>query len=115
MAIDEVLLNQAYDLWHDFKNTIIYKNRYIVKHQILGYLESFTKKNQNKKTIAKGEILYRARKYNIIDPRIEALNRGAYRGKVFWGYDEKDSFVPTNNDSINNGRANPAFIKYLYA
>jgi hypothetical protein len=34
----------------------------------------------------------------------------------YWGYIEKDedSFVPGSNDYISDGRAHPAFIKYLY-
>ncbi len=111
--IDDELLKKAIDLWNDFKNMVLYNNRYIVKHPVLDYVESFTDKNQ--KTIEKGKILYRARQYKEeTDPRKRALKECS-GGSSFWGYDEKESFVPTNNDSINDGRANPAFIKYLYA
>jgi hypothetical protein len=32
----------------------------------------------------------------------------------FWGYNEKESFVPSDNNIVKDGRVNPAFIKYLY-
>lgn len=32
----------------------------------------------------------------------------------FWGYNEQEIFVPQDNDRIQEGRANPARIKYLY-
>ncbi|MHB8065759.1 MAG: RES family NAD+ phosphorylase, partial [Ruminiclostridium sp.] len=32
----------------------------------------------------------------------------------FWGYDENESFIPTNPEIISDGRTNPAFIRYLY-
>lgn len=116
--IDEVLLKKALDLWNEFKSIVFYNNRFIIKHHVLEYLESFAIKNQ--KTIEKGTILYRARQYKEeTDPRRRALNEclvGSGLGSSsFWGYDEKESFVPTNNDSVNDGRANPAFITYLYA
>lgn len=42
---DEEIFKEAYNLWEDFKNEILYKNRFIIKHILLDYVTvSFTPK-----------------------------------------------------------------------
>lgn len=134
MSIDNELFEKAYELWTSFKEEVLYKNRFIIKHDVLDYLKHFAETNQVK--IEKDTILYRARLFTDNDTYIKyassvveglevddhlkraylKLNNGTNTNPEsgFWGYDEKGSFVPSNNDTVNDGRANPAFIKYLY-
>ena len=106
-----------------------------MKHQVLEFL----KQNAQKITIEVEEtILYRARIYNEddnflrrylygepsnngMDTPVQKLSTAKYEYDIgakqesgLWGFNSKDSFVPPNNDVIKGGRANPAFIKYLY-
>ena len=131
MSMDEEFI-KAYDLWSNFKEEVLYKNRFFIKHDVLDYIQHFAEKSQT--IIEKNTILYRARLFTENDffihllethSEIEGLNqeerlKRAYYGIArkkdsgFWGYDEENSFLPINNDIVNDGRANPAFIKYLY-
>ena len=128
------LVMKAYDLWASFKQEILYRNRFIVKHKVLEHLEQMAQNNMQQ--IDEGTILYRARIYDaddyflryldgeISDTGLDAagqLMNARYRYDIevrkesgFWGFNSKDSFIPPVNDSINDGRTNPAFIKYLY-
>ncbi|MFT5876007.1 MAG: hypothetical protein ACI8WT_005008 [Clostridium sp.] len=129
-------LQQAFDLWMDFKDEILYKNRLIIEHTILDSLKRIAE--GCKKSLEKGTILYRARIFNgdnsfvaylrfdfNMDNNDESIKRlSAYRNKAyiesmrksgFWGYNEDDLFIPKDNNLAGEGRANPAFIKYLYA
>jgi hypothetical protein len=133
MSVDKEI-TKAYELWSSFKEEVLYENRYIVNHEVLDYLKHFSERNQ--KTIDYETILYRARLYTEDETFIQYLGSNfndegldntdrlmmAYRKHQinsrhesgFWGYDEKGSFVPSNNDFVNDGRANPVYIKYLY-
>jgi hypothetical protein len=106
----------------------------MVNHEVLDFLKRLAEGNQ--KTIDKDTVLYRARLYfgdeTFIQYQgsdfnnegldvLEQLRMAKYKHNInsryesqFWGYDENDSFVPADNALINDGRANPAFIKYLY-
>lgn len=132
---------KLYNMWNDFKNTLIYKNRFFNKHIILDYIETILSNNEI--FIPKDQILYRARIYkgdlSFIDEfkryitnhntsdnekdddvysslfskmKENDLLRRSDTG--FWGYDEKDSYVPPNADFVKAGRANPEKISYLY-
>lgn len=129
-----MLTIKANELWNSFKEELIFKNRFIAKHKILDYIECFAQKNNM--VIEKSKILYRARLYTGDESFTYYLGKDVnYEGTDmtrklmilnnkfniknkeetgFWGYDEENSFVPKNSDLINDGRANPAFIKYLY-
>lgn len=130
MSSEEGLLSQAFEMWTDFKNEILYRNRFNIKHEVLDILECIA--NSCKSTLETGEILYRARIYtadttflNYLKAKdiseennlFEQLNKAKIKNKMetkFWGYDEKDSFVPSDNNIVSDGRANPSYIKYLY-
>ncbi|MBP0723930.1 RES domain-containing protein [Bacillus sp. RG28] len=130
-------LKQAFDLWNGFKEEVLYKNRFIIKHEVLKYIEEFAEKCRI--TIQEGTILFRARIYAEDDPFLFYVNnsinnlyeeeldntskliRSYYNSQIknksetgFWGYNAQNSFVPPDNDNINDGRVNPSFIKYLY-
>jgi len=134
MSINSGNFDAAYELWHDFKNAVLYKNRFFVNHEILDHLKHLTKKKESE--VKKGTILYRARLYTgkkrwlhfpendinyeekdlvtlltSVELKREALSDIELG---FWGFNEKASFVPQDNDIVNDGRTNPAFIKYLY-
>jgi len=134
VTLDDEQFVKAIDLWESFKEELVYRNRFIVNHEILEYLKLFSQKNQL--YLDKDKILYRARiytgdldyiKYINSDFNCEQLgeadhirmlqgkhNIDSRRVNGFWGYGKDDSFVPTDNDCISDGRTNPAFIKYLY-
>lgn len=123
ILINNELFKKAIDLWDDFKEELIYRNRFIVNHEVMGYIKHFAE--INKKCIEKDTILYRARmysegkykrfNYNYKGVSLNNLASAIAHNPNFWGYDEIDSFVPPNNDVIAEGRANPSFIKYLYS
>jgi hypothetical protein len=126
--------DRAYQLWTSFKNEVLYKNRFIVNHEVLDHVKRVA--DSNKTTIEQGKILYRARVFtadtyyltylkkdwneeglDVIERFTLSRQKHEFTSRNdsgFWGYDAKESFVPESNDYINDGRANPAFIKYLY-
>lgn len=128
------IFGKAYELWDSFKNEVLYRNRFILNHQLLEYLKSFALRHQ--KILETGRILYRARIFtgddlylNYLDSDfncegldvVEQLTMMRHKSDInsrrqdgFWGYMREDSFIPPNNDNVNEGRTNPAFIKYLY-
>lgn len=133
--MEENLFEKAYKLWDNFKSEILFNNRFILKHEVLDYIKHFAEKN--KIYIEKDKILYRARIFTNDSSYIRYINKDFnsekgsdrytqlrnqfYKQNIqsrsesgFWGYGEKESFVPPNNDRVSNGRVNPAFIKYLY-
>lgn len=67
--------------------------------------------SQSRKTIHKGQIMYRARIYDGDDAEIRA--RDAVEG-AFNGYDYENSFVPPIAQKVSDGRVNPSGIVYLY-
>jgi hypothetical protein len=128
---------KAFDLWESFKKDILYKNRFIVNHEILDFLKYFAEKNP--KNIEEGTILFRARPFTGDSSFLYYLNNEFHNddaesesavnrlGKLmkeaeikfksesgFWGFNKNDSFIPPSNDYVADGRANPAFITYLY-
>ncbi|KRE45819.1 RES family NAD+ phosphorylase [Paenibacillus sp. Soil522] len=130
-------LHDASELWGSFKDEVLYKNRFIISHEVLDYI---TNLSENHKTIIESErVLYRARLFDGDVSAVRHLNDLAKndennsgnssftlehafflqhynlkRDPGFWGYNKQESFIPLKNDFINDGRANPAFIKYLY-
>ena len=58
---DEEIFKEEYNLWEDFKNEILYKNRFIIKHILLDYVTKVAENNI--RIISEGTKLYRARKY----------------------------------------------------
>jgi hypothetical protein len=134
--MEEDIIKKAFDLWSGFKDDVLYNNRYFLKHEVLDYLKHILEKCRKK--IEKGEILYRARIYQGDELFLQYINEETnkdesnkkneeilavryykalvnYRKQTgFWGYEEKGSFVPSENNIIGDGRVNPSFIKYLY-
>ncbi|ARU63100.1 hypothetical protein CBW65_20545 [Tumebacillus avium] len=119
MEVNNEEFKKAYDMWTSFKEEVLYKNRFFVRHEALDFLKLFAEKNR--KIIEKGTILYRARLYSA-HPFLEFYNKQLNDGgeltpgqkEGFWGYDESNSFIPPYNDKVSDGRANPAYIRYLY-
>lgn len=60
----------------------------------------------------KGEIFYRARKYNDKDAATK-LRSDNGEGVVFWGYSKYESMSPPP-EKVTEGRCNPKGISYLY-
>jgi RES domain-containing protein len=134
-----VELVDAYELWSSFKNEVLYKNRFLINHEVLSYLKKLA--DANIKIIQPQTILYRARQFDgdlesmryfekkitkdnkeTSEP-ISALTLALLKARSntkrdpdsgFWGYNKEESFVPSNNDLVNDGRVNPSLIKYLY-
>lgn len=123
---------KLYEMLKDFEHQIKYKKRYRIKHPFLDEIEKFA--TQCCLIIESGKIFYRARicdeqfinekgldllrycKYNCAycfkpDSNKRDLSKFAL---PFAGYSEKESFVPTNYDLINDGRLNPYYIPILY-
>lgn len=131
---EETLFKQAFELWDSFKKEVLYKNRFIVRHDVPNYIKQIAEKN--KVIVEENTVLYRARLYHNGDAFLQYLGnefndegldelgkfmmqlyKHDYKAKQesgFWGFNDKDSFVPPNNDYISDGRTNPAFIRYLY-
>ena len=112
-------------LWHDFHETIYYKNRFFLKHRILEILSEYISKNVLE--IKVGSIYYRAR---IIDdestkelmmykcfaaPQEERLDIKFHsKSNPFRGFTKEASFVPPKGINVSDGRATPKYVKYLY-
>ncbi|KSU85157.1 RES domain-containing protein [Fictibacillus enclensis] len=130
MNHDRDLLMKAYEMWSGFKEEVLYKNRFIINHEVLDYIKKMAQ--ICRKTIEKDTILYRARQfsgdeyflYYLHNPdktTEKGLVTSAYKARLnknqqtgFWGFNGEESFVPPSNNLIGDGRANPSFIKYLY-
>lgn len=136
MNLDDKVFMEAYRMWNSFKQEIIYKHRFLRNHEVLEHITNLAE--QSRKIIEKDTILYRARLYTGDTSYIPYMRSGksdegldesgkplipmppsfhpikSRQKSGFWGYGEKDSFVPPTNDFIGDGRANPSYIKYLY-
>lgn len=129
MAINEEEFEKAYELWESFTEELLYKNRFLVKHEVLNHLEQIANKSQI--IVEAGTTLYRARIYNGDESFLYYLNKltsvddisqklmwvkhlSERQNSGFWGYNSEDSFIPPSNDFVTDGRVNPVFIKYLY-
>lgn len=112
-------------LWHDFHETIYYKNRFFLKHRILEILSDYISKNILE--IEVGSIYYRARIIKdssttelmlykcYAAPEGERLDIKFYsKSNPFRGFTKEASFVPPKGINVTDGRANPKYIKYLY-
>ena len=53
---------KAANLWYDFKKEVLYKNRFIIKHEILNHIEYFA--NKHLLELKPETILYRARAFS---------------------------------------------------
>lgn len=115
---------EARKRWYAFKETVLYENRFLVKHPLLDILAEYMAGNTL--NIRDGKIYYRARIiddscindhmiYKCYSAPEERLNI-KYVGKanLFKGLTKDASFVPPKGVKISAGRTNPKFIKYLY-
>jgi hypothetical protein len=138
--MEKTKFDEVYDEWKSFENELLYENRFFITNSIVDKISGLIKKILI--TLPHNKILFRARIYNgdvgtfyHFDKKIKELidgNGNAEQSKKeelldliyendftrrcetgFWGYDEKNSFVPQDNN-IKGGRANPEMIKYLY-
>lgn len=115
----------ARQLWESFHDSILYSNRFFIKHPLLELLKNYIKDNVI--TIPAGSLFYRAR---IIDDKAwkdhmlykcevatgdEKLNVDYFRkANRFRGLTKSASFVPPEGVIVGEGRSNPKYIKYLY-
>lgn len=125
MDYDEYL-----DRFLQLKRSLINDNRYFPKsNSVLKDIELSAK--YRTEYLETGSVIWRARKYKEkeetgklisilehIDPSFLAEYAHETYAKnctpPFWGYDEKDSYVPSKT-LATDGRANPKYIPYLYA
>ena len=127
-------LSKAFKLLTSFKEQLLYKNRFIIKHEVLDHIREIAKNTHS--IIEKDTILYRARLFtgdgnflsymggdfsdessDLVSKFMKMKYNAEINGKAnsgFWGYDSQNSFVTDNDNLISDGRANPSFIKYLY-
>lgn len=112
-------------LWYDFKDTVLYQNRYFVNHELLDVLAEYI--SQNLLEIKTGHIYYRAR---IIDDTciddhmlrkcfcdhdgVAPATKYMGKSNPFKGLTKEASYVPPKNVKVGEGRANPRYVKYLY-
>lgn len=140
------IFKKYYDLWEDFKNKIIYENRYFLSHEVLDLLLIIANKSKNELEV--GTLFYRARIFHEKYPLnidiyaeeklsseeiAESINRininetpenihklKSFEAEVrkyeskFWGYDKGENLMPPKEIDVDNGRANPQYIRYLY-
>ncbi len=115
----------ARQLWESFRESILYSNRFFVKHPLLELLAVYLK--DNVKTIPVGSVFYRAR---IIDDKAlkdhmmlkcyDALKKEKpfekylSKNNRYRGLTKTGSFVPPEGVPVGEGRSNPKHIKYLY-
>lgn len=116
---------EARKIWYAFKDVVLYKDRFFVKHQLLDILSKYV--SENIVEVYSGQIFFRSR---IIDdscindhmvykcygaPDGERLDIGYHnKSNPFKGLTKEASFVPPKNVRVSDGRANPKYIKYLY-
>ena len=115
----------AREKWNSFKESVLYENRFFIKHELLNILKKHV--SDNNLRIEAGSLFYRAR---IIDekarknhmvykcfgaPEEERLNI-KYHSKAnpFRGLTKEASFIPPEGTLVGEGRANPKYIRYLY-
>lgn len=125
--------------WEDFKEKLVYENRFFLKHEVLE--KSLKEANLNKITIGKETLFHRARIYTNSDYiNIESLLSTAnqFKGMTkidnesksrmqdylnkkfnqvesnFWGYPKGENLMPPKGIQIKGGRGNPFNIRYLY-
>jgi uncharacterized protein YrzB (UPF0473 family) len=92
------------ELWSDLVNNLRYKYRFFLESKLLDDIGHIVQKHVV--DVESHSVFYRAR---IFKPG------GNHQGKEpFWGYDAENSFINKNPDSIEDGRANPYAIAYLY-
>lgn len=94
------------------KESLKYSNRFAVDEKFNSLLYKCLE--QKKTIIKKGQILYRARIYLESDKYEKYHNYDKYAIQTFAGYDKQNSFVKLSDDWNEEGRMNPAGIKYLY-
>lgn len=135
---------EEYNSALDFKETLMYQNRFFVNHPFMDKVKKYIQLVDTNSSLCPfevenckaGEILYRARIcdekiYKKIFPRLKQIlylqNSGEKvihkpldllfleeKTNGFYGYDEISSFAPHNLDGIPDGRVNPRYIRYLY-
>lgn len=143
MRIVEEKTKEEYEMWHEFLEEISHKNRYFCNHKILDRItkivntstiilprssyvyrarifnedisiyEKFKSFKLNTSTVTNSEDNLKS----IIMRMNESKERAIFEKKKatsFWGYDKENSFVPIDHKVVNNGRANPLQIIYLY-
>lgn len=113
--------DKAYELWGDFIDSVLYKNRFFIEHEVLNILKEAAEKQTLE--IPAGNVMFRARiiddtaksDYNLIQA-MDKLTNDAVRSadNDFFGLNKSGSFVPTRPEYVGEGRANPKLIRYLY-
>ena len=113
---------KALEFWNSFEQTVLYADRYSTEHPLLNRLKEYL--DANTKTIYANDVYYRARIINgnawndhmmMICNKKQCGHRYYLSAKNrFKGLTQKGSFVPPKNKDVNEGRANPKYVKFLY-
>lgn len=92
------------------QNGLKYNNRFFVDNRFNKLLHLYASSNEAQRYLYpnRNKILYRAR---IFPKGLKARNPIP----PFHGYNAEESFVPSKDINISEGRGNPALIRYLYA
>ena len=117
--------DHALELWHSFRDEVLYNHRFYPSHPVLDRLSVIA--NKCELTVKAGSIYYRAR---IIDddalkehmlgicygPGTTKEQNKWYHTKEnkFRGLSKEGSYVPPNPDLVRDGRSNARFIRFLY-
>ncbi len=141
MEFDQELIDK-WEILHDFKQKLIYENRYFLEHEALDLIKNIAEKNEL--FIKAGHTFFRARLYTQNDyinlsktyekiKKFESESTGNYSLKDsfmrlsdkrilneqvskiksnFWGYPKGQNLMPPAQNI--SGRGNPPYIRYLY-
>ncbi|WP_278846985.1 RES family NAD+ phosphorylase [Brachyspira pilosicoli] len=90
--------------FNNFKNEVIYNNRFFPNHKIIDVVRE--KAVNYKYILKKNTNLYRSRIYKKNEINLDDYD--------FNGYNAENSLAPKNKDNIGAGRINPEKIAYLY-
>lgn len=111
--------------WKSFNDSVLYENRFFVKHELLETLKDYI--NNNNVLINTGSLFYRARIidekaikshmvykcYGVPENEREHINYYS-KSNPFRGLTKEASFIPPEGTLVGEGRANPKYIRYLY-
>lgn len=129
---------EAFKIWDDFKEQVKFNNRFFIQSEVLNLVDKIiVRKNI---ILNEGTKLYRARIFEDDIKKVKSFI-DIYKSKEerefnkenqlyffflqsglkiditngYWGYNEKESFVPTDRLLVSAGRLNPSQIVYLYS
>lgn len=106
--MNPALIDSADNKYDDFRNIVLYSNRFLADHPFLKSIENCQK--DFAEIITPDVPLFRARRY---DDEKKYLGKLPINGDHD-GYTCENMFPRKDLENIKDGRANPKFIRYLY-